>query len=212
MVDLLRNELLASGIDNVLIHRGDVLDFNFNEFIDHLGQPPIVMGNLPYNISSQILIRMLKNRQYVKRAVLMFQKELANRLNSLPGSRDYGRITVMLNYCAVLQPLMDLKPDQFFPKPKIDSTVLGIQFLDPPPNPAKNETFFFAVIKAAFGKRRKTLRNALSQSELMIDAKTAFNALTSAGIDPNKRAETLRADEFVRLADHLYSYIPEEVT
>ena len=94
-----------------------------------------------------------------------------------------------------------MKASLFFPKPRIDSQVIEIRFKESPDLPADNEKFFFRVIKAAFGKRRKTLRNSLSGSELGIDAQTAVSALNSAGIDPARRAETLTVGEFVRLSN-----------
>ena len=203
LVELLRSELFSAGIDNVVIQQGDILALNFQEVSEALGQVPIVIGNLPYNISSQILVRLIKNRQYVDRAALMFQKELAIRLMAPPGKRDYGRISVMLNYCTIIRPIMELSADQFFPKPNIDSTILDIRFLNPLPHPVEDEPFLFELIKAAFGKRRKTLRNSLSQSDLGIDADTAEKAMTVVGIDPKRRAETLQIDEFTSLCKML---------
>jgi 16S rRNA (adenine1518-N6/adenine1519-N6)-dimethyltransferase len=159
------------------------------------------MGNLPYNISSQVIVKLIHARQYVDRAVLMLQKEMAQRICAGPGSKTYGRLSVMLQYCATARELMQVKAAQFFPAPKVDSTVIGIRFSAPPPFPAIDEALLFRVIKAAFGKRRKTLRNALSQSDLQLDPATCETLLTQAGIDPTRRAETLSVAEFVRLSN-----------
>lgn len=134
-------------------------------------------------------------------AILMFQKELARRICGWPGNKDYGRISVMLGYCAEIIKIADVKASLFFPKPKIDFEILEIRFKEYPGFPADNEKFFFSVIKAAFGKRRKTLKNSLSGSELGIDAQTAASALNSAEIDPVRRAETLTVEEFVKLGN-----------
>ena len=168
------------------------------------------MGNLPYNISSQILVQLVKSRASVKRAILMFQKELAQRITSQPSSKDYGRLTVMLQYCAEVEKLLDVKAPHFFPKPKVDSEVLEIRFQETPKFLAHDEGLLFSVIKAAFGKRRKTLKNALAGSALDIDAGRALNILENAGVDPVRRAETLSVQEFVNLSNALSEYRQNE--
>ncbi len=140
-------------------------------------------------------------RTMVSRAVVMFQKELAERLLAVPGNKTYGRITVMLAYCAEIKTVATIKARMFYPRPKVDSEVLEIRFREKIDHPADDEAYLFQVIKAAFGKRRKTLKNALSQSQLGIDGPTAEKALTAASIDPMRRAETLTVDEFVRLSN-----------
>jgi 16S rRNA (adenine1518-N6/adenine1519-N6)-dimethyltransferase len=133
----------------------------------------------------------------------MFQKELAERLMAAPGGKAYGRITAMLRYCSDIRSLANVRASLFFPKPKVDSEVIEIKFKSVPEYPANNEAFLFKVIKAAFGQRRKTLKNSLMGSELHVDTKTAGSALEAAGIDPARRAETLEAEEFVRLSNCL---------
>jgi 16S rRNA (adenine1518-N6/adenine1519-N6)-dimethyltransferase len=134
----------------------------------------------------------------------MFQKELARRICAQPGNKDYGRISVMLRYCADIFIIADVKSSLFFPKPKIDSEILEIRFKEKPDFIVDDEMFFFSVIKAAFGKRRKTLKNSLSGSELGIDAQTAESALNIAEIDPSRRAETLTIEEFAKLGNAIY--------
>ena len=158
-----------------------------------------VVGNLPYGISSQILVKLIQSRSVVERTILMFQKELAQRLTAQPGGRDYGRITAMLRYCADIRILANIKASVFYPPPKVDSTVIEARFKSTLIYGAHDETMLFAVIKAAFGNRRKTLKNALTASGLDIDSQTALKALDSAGIDPSRRAETLKPAEFVSL-------------
>jgi 16S rRNA (adenine1518-N6/adenine1519-N6)-dimethyltransferase len=116
----------------------------------------------------------------------------------------------MLRYCADIKRLAEVKASLFFPKPKVDSEVLEIIFKNIIKYPAKDELFFFRVIKAAFSKRRKTLKNALAGSELHIDAKTAVQVLKNAGIDPSRRAETLTVQEFVKLSNYIGDVIPTE--
>jgi 16S rRNA (adenine1518-N6/adenine1519-N6)-dimethyltransferase len=201
IIGLLRTELLAAGIDNVEIREADILRVDLESVAREVGRPLVVLGNLPYNISSQVIVQLLHARSRIDRAVLMLQKEMAQRICAGPGSKDYGRLSVMLGYCADTRMLMQVRAPLFFPAPKVDSTVLGIQFADPPPFPADDETLLFRVVKAAFGKRRKTLRNALSQSDLNLEPSTCENLLEAAQIDPMRRAESLSVSGFVRLSN-----------
>lgn len=205
MLKLLRAEVLAAGLDNVEFIQANILRFDWAGPAKKAGQKIVVLGNLPYNISSQILVRLIDNRKRVKRAVLMFQKDLAERLAARPGGKQYGRLTVMLAYCATVKPLFRIEAERFFPRPKVESEVLEITFRKSMPLTANNEKFLFQVVKAAFGRRRKTLKNALAGSTLNLDARTARTALQCAGIDPVRRAETLSVEEFVRLSNQLKS-------
>ena len=201
LIDLLKTEILANGLSNVELMEENILKFDINRLAENVGHKIIIIGNLPYNISSQILVKLIKSRTAVIRAVFMFQKELARRITAQPGCKDYGRLTVMLGYCAKIKKLADVKASLFFPKPKVDSQLIEIRFLETIKYPAYDEALLFRVIKGAFGQRRKTLKNALAGSELNIDAKTAQNILDKAGIDSSQRAETLTVLEFVKLSN-----------
>ena len=201
LIDLLKTEILANGFSNVELMEENILKFDINRLAENVGHKIIIIGNLPYNISSQILVKLIKSRTAVIRAVFMFQKELARRITAQPGCKDYGRLTVMLGYCAKIKKLADVKASLFFPKPKVDSQLIEIRFLETIKYPAYDEALLFRVIKGAFGQRRKTLKNALAGSELNIDAKTAQNILDKAGIDSSQRAETLTVLEFVKLSN-----------
>ncbi len=203
LIDLLNTELLTHNIANVSLMEKSILHLDIEELSRRLGHQIVVMGNLPYNISSQILVKLINSRTAVDRAVLMFQKELAQRITAQPGGKDYGRLTVMLNYCADLNRLATIEAALFFPKPKVDSEVLEIKFKNLLLDRAYNEEFLFRVIKAAFGRRRKTLKNALAGSQLRITGDTALRALNLASIDPVRRAETLEVSEFVALSNCL---------
>lgn len=145
----------------------------------------------------------------VSRAILMFQKEMAQRISAQPDCKDYGRLSVMLRYCSNIKKLADAKASLFYPKPKVDSEILELRFKSKAVHPARDEAFFFRVIKAGFGNRRKTLKNALAASELDIDANTATDILERSGIDPVRRAETLNTAEFVKLSNLLYDSCPK---
>ena len=204
LVGLLQNELAAEGLDNVSLLEQDILKFDIPALAGAEENDLTVVGNVPYNISSQILVQILKARACIKKSVLMFQKELAQRITAPPGSKAYGRISAMVQYCSKVTVLTEVKAGLFFPKPNIDSLVLGIDFDPDAGKKVRDEAFLFDVIKAAFSKRRKTLRNALTGMLPGFDAKMSAKALERAGIDPVRRAETLTVDEFVRLSNHIY--------
>ena len=206
IIGLLQTELIAAGIDNVEIRTADILTVDLAAISGALGRPLVVLGNLPYNISSQVIVQLIQARRGVDRAVLMLQKEMVQRICAGPGSRDYGRLSVMLGYCAKTRVLMQVKASQFFPAPKVDSTVIGIRFTGPPACAADDEAFLFRVVKAAFGKRRKTLRNALSQSDLELSPPICEQLLEKAAVDPMRRAERLSVSEFVRLSNLIGAY------
>ncbi|MEA3416563.1 MAG: 16S rRNA (adenine(1518)-N(6)/adenine(1519)-N(6))-dimethyltransferase RsmA [Thermodesulfobacteriota bacterium] len=201
VLELLKTELIANSISNVVLIKKNILKVNIESIAEKAGRRLIVIGNLPYNILSQILVQLIKSRSVVSRAIFMLQKELSRRITAKPCCRDYGRLTVMLQYCADIKKIADIRAHQFFPKPKVDSEVLEINFKTAIKCPAKDETFLFKIIKAAFGQRRKTLRNALAGSEINIDTKTAQKMLDKAGIYPSRRAETLTVSEFVKLSN-----------
>ena len=199
LAQLLKTELLVHKLTNVEIIEKNILHVDIHSLAKKLDHRLIVMGNLPYNISSQVLIQLIEARDHVSRSILMFQKDLARRITASPGNKDYGRLTVMLSYCAEIKSIATIAPSLFYPAPKIDSEVVEVNFNISRTYPPHDETMLFQVIKAAFGNRRKTLKNALSASGLHIDPQIAQQALAAAGIDPGRRAETLGVSEFVAL-------------
>ena len=203
IIAILNMEVLVSGLTNISIIEKDILSVDMTALVEDMGGKIVVMGNLPYNISSQILVQLIRSRGGISRAVLMFQKELAQRITAETGCKDYGRLTVMLRYCSDIKKLVDAKASLFFPKPKVDSQILELKFKKEIDHKAADEPFLFKVIKAGFGNRRKTLKNALATSELNIDPNTATVVLEKSGIDPIRRAETLTVEEFVRLSNTL---------
>jgi len=203
IVDILKTEILASNLSNVVVIEQNILKIDIKSLAENIGQELLVMGNLPYNISSQILVQLIKSRAALTRAVFMLQKELSQRITAQPGCKDYGRLSVMLAYCADIKKIADVKASVFFPKPKVDSEVLELRFKKRLKYSANDEDHFFRVIKAGFGNRRKILKNSLAASELNIDSNAAQNILERAGIDPVRRAETLTVEEFVTLSNNL---------
>ena len=210
LVEILTCELAAANIDNVELINKDILKVDIRELAGK--QKFIVLGNLPYNISSQILFALVKERRYVKKAVLMFQKELAQRIQADPGGKDYGRLSVGLQYCSNVKNIASLEGHLFFPRPEVESRVIEISFFGRTCFSGKKEEFFFKVIKAAFSKRRKTLRNSLAGPELGIDPQMAARFLEQSGISPVRRAETLNINEFISLTETLWINLYEDIT
>lgn len=152
-----------------------------------------IVGNLPYYISSPILFHCLAYADAITDMHFMLQKEVVARMAAAPGGKTYGRLSVMLQLACRVEPLFDVPPEAFAPPPKVDSAVVRLVPLPPDQRPVVDPGSLDAVVKAAFGQRRKTLSNALRQ---VLDA----DALREAGIDPRARAETLPPDVFVHLA------------
>ena len=199
LTDLLRTELRKADLENVQVIEQDFLRVKLADLSRMHNRQLVVCGNLPYNISSQILVRLIEERSNISRAVLMFQKELAERLMAPPGVKAYGRISAMLQYCADIKPLVALDKQHFHPAPKIASQVITIDFFQEPVSPVEDERLLFRVIKAAFANRRKTLKNSLSAGGLGMTTRIAQKALEMASIDPRRRAETLTPTEFAEL-------------
>jgi len=205
LIPPLTSEIEAAGLKNVVILNQDILALDMAAIAEREKQPLVVMGNIPYNISSQIFVQLAMNRGYLSSAALMFQKELAQRIMASPGSKAYGRLAVMASYCAQARVIAEIPAARFYPKPKVDSLVLGFSFGQQTENLAIDENFLYKTVKASFSRRRKTLKNALSGPILKLDAATAKNQLLAAGIDPGRRAETLAIEEFVKLSNLLYA-------
>ena len=207
LVPLLQAELLAHGLQHVQVMETNILTLDLNRLAEQEGQPFVVIGNLPYNISSQVMVKLITERRSVRRAVLMFQKELADRLCAGPGNRTYGRLSVLLQYCAEMKVLREIKAEMFYPKPKVGSTVLQIDFKARIEPQVSDEALMIRVVQAAFGQRRKTLRNALAGGLLPLGSAGAVAVLEAAVIDPQRRAETLSVADFVRLTDAVGRYL-----
>lgn len=174
-----------------IVHR-DVLRVDFTELAN--GQPIRLVGNLPYNISSPILFHALEHAAVIRDMHFMLQKEVVDRMAAGPGSKVYGRLSVMLQaYCQVIS-LFVVPPGAFRPPPKVDSAVVRLVPRDPASISINDHTRFAEVVKAAFGQRRKTLRNALNNV-------VSAEQFIAAGVRPDARAEQLDVAEFIALAN-----------
>lgn len=197
LAPLLKKELENHGIEWVDILGQDIMETDIPALAKD--KKLVVISNLPYNISSQILFRLVQKRASIEKAFLMFQKELADRILSLPGKKAYSRLSAVAQYAARISFVASVGPTAFFPRPTVDSTVLAFDFHVPADVSADTETLLFTVIKAAFSKRRKSLKNALVGQDLGLQKDAVARALEQAEIIPERRAETLTVDEFLTL-------------
>ena len=192
--------LAASLGDRARILHADCLQVDLPDLVREEGRRcAILVGNLPYNITGAIIERVLAARKSLVRAVLMVQREVARRITASPGGRDYGVLSLAVQTACVPQKLFDLRPGHFDPPPKVHSSVLRFPFDQPPPLRIQDEARFFRVVRAAFGQRRKMLRNSL-MTLTEGDAGAVVDALEQADIDPRLRAESLSAEAFEHLA------------
>ena len=189
---------------NVEVLNADVLKLDLNKLIDDCfqGMHVAVCANLPYYITSPVIMALLESRIPVDAVTVMVQKEAAARLCAPVGSRDAGAVTVAVNYYAQAEKLFDVSAGSFMPAPKVDSSVIRLNIRKEPPVEVSDEKFFFRVIKAAFGQRRKTASNSLSAG-LGIPKDKVSSAIAAAGFDPSVRAESLTMQELALLSECL---------
>ena len=206
LINILKENLPLKDKGKITCIAGDVLKLNFKEISDKFEQKIKVLGNLPYNISSPFLEKLIVNRQYIKSAILMFQFEVAQRLTAVPKKKEYGALSVISQYYARISPLIKIKRDAFYPRPKVDSMVLEIDFEKPYPFQAENEESFHRIVKAAFSCRRKTILNSLERGMVSVPREILAKALRECLIDPKRRAETLTIDEYIRLSSVLKAH------
>ena len=196
MIRVLRAEL--AGVDNVDIEDVDALRYDLHMAAKWRGDQITVCGNLPYHISAPLLFKIIDARRDVHHAVVMIQKEMADRLVASPGTKDYGALGVMIRTYANVATVAKVGAGSFSPPPKIDSTVVKLTPLAnaEPRVPLADPKRYSAVVHAAFGQRRKTLRNAL---RAVFDEAAVDTALAATGIDGTRRGETLDIAEFAAL-------------
>lgn len=177
--------------DKIIIHEGDALELDFAT----LGAPLRIVGNLPYNISSPLLFHFAEYTERITDMHFMLQNEVVERMVASHSTKAYGRLSVMLQYRFFMEKLLDVPPESFRPAPKVDSAIVRMIPLPAEQILVRNETLFAAIVAAAFGQRRKTLRNTL-RSYLQ---ESEFSALE---INPQLRAENLSVADFVRVANY----------
>ncbi len=202
LVEVLKAEL--GSVSNIEIVHGDVLEYDFASVRPEAEEGRVrVVGNVPYHLSSPIVLRLLEYRESVDRAVMMLQREVAERLAASPGTKDYGPLSV---YVALYtQPRLEMRVPAscFVPRPEVDSRVIRLDMRRDPLCRVDDPALFRDVVRSCFAKRRKTLLNNLRQSGLPVGQDTIPSILEELGIDGTRRAETLSVVEFASLSNRI---------
>ncbi|MBI5181529.1 MAG: 16S rRNA (adenine(1518)-N(6)/adenine(1519)-N(6))-dimethyltransferase RsmA [Nitrospirae bacterium] len=199
LIDKLREEF--GSFNNIEIIAKDALKFSFKEIKERFK----VAANLPYYITTPIIFHLLQFKDRIISMTLMMQKEVAERIVATPGGKDYGILSIAVQFYTEPKISFIVPPSAFHPRPKVESAVVSFSILKNRRVDVLNEGFFFKVVRAAFSQRRKTLRNALKSANLpKINDEALDAAFAKTGIDPKRRGETLSIAEFARLADNLY--------
>ena len=193
LIPILQEE--CSPLGELRIHNVDALKFDFSSLTS--GNEKLrVVGNLPYNISTPLIFHLLEQAAEIKDMHFMLQKEVVERLAASPGGKDYGRLSIMVQYYCEVEKLFTVPPGAFFPPPKVTSAVVRLTPYEKPKVTVKDIALLNRVVTQAFSQRRKTLRNTLKK---LIDTET----ISGLDIDPSRRPETLSLEEYARLADAL---------
>lgn len=191
-----------SGFRNVKVMNGDILKTDLRKLMEEefAGMEVCVCANLPYYITSPVIMKLLEERLDVEAVTVMVQKEAAQRICAQAGTRQCGAVTIAVRYYAEPQLLFSVSAGSFLPAPKVDSAVIRLNIRKQPEFEVQDETLFFRIIKSAFGQRRKTLPNALSAG-LGLEKAKIIAVLTEAEIPLNHRAEQLSMEQFACLAN-----------
>ena len=190
--------------DNLKVVNADVLETDLHKLIEEefSGMEVVVCANLPYYITSPVIMKLLEDKLPISAITVMVQKEAAQRICAEVGSRQSGAVTVSVNYYAKPEMLFSVSAGSFMPAPKVDSAVIRLNVLDEPPVKVNDEKKFFSVVKAAFSQRRKVISNSLS-SGLSLDKSKIAEILEKSGVPLNARAEKLSLQNFADIANNL---------
>lgn len=198
LIPILQEELKE--YDNFeLIHK-DALKVNYNELIGDEKSVKVV-ANLPYYVTTPIIVNLLNGDYNFKSLTIMIQKEVAERINAEHSTKEYGAFSLLVQYYCNTKIIRRVPPSCFIPSPKVDSIVIRLDKLDKPPVDVEDEKLFFNIIRQAFNMRRKTLWNGMKN--LGMDKEKLQRAFEKAGIDPNRRGETLTIQEFATLSNNI---------
>ena len=192
----------VGGQSHVTVLQGDAMRMDLSALVKEQfgGMPVSVCANLPYYITSPLLMRLLESRLPVDNITVMVQKEAATRLCARPGTRECGAVSFAVQYYAQAEKLFEVSRGSFLPAPQVDSTVIRLRVREAPPCRVEDEGALFRLVRAAFGQRRKTLANAVASA---VGKERAAAAMEACGIPATARAEELELSAFARLADAL---------
>ncbi len=190
--------------ENIEIVHSDILKVDLKQLIqtEKSYKQVKVIGNLPYYITTPIIMKILEERTRVSDIIIMLQKEVADRLKASPGNKDYGSLSIAVQYFCTVEPVASVPKTVFIPKPNVDSSIIRLVVRSQPLVYVDDEDLFFKVVRAGFNQRRKTLLNSLSNA-MGIDKRILEETLLLCKIDPARRAETLTIEEFEILTNHL---------
>lgn len=191
--------------DNVEVVHADVMDVDLKALIAEKfeGRKPKVVANLPYYITTPIIMMLLEEQIPVSDIVVMIQKEVAERISAKPSTKAYGALSVATQYYSEPRIIAKVPRTVFMPQPNVDSIVIRMTLRPEPPVVLDNPSLFFKVVKAAFGQRRKTLHNALNAGGFGQSKDQTADFLRACDIDPARRGETLSIEEFAKLANYI---------
>lgn len=202
------------GMPNVYVINEDILKVDMKGIIDKLKQNPKVkrikvIANLPYYITTPVIMRLLELENHeIDMMEFMVQKEVAERMCADPGGKDYGALTLAVNYHSIPKIVMNVGAENFIPQPSVNSSVIRLDILSSPPAEILNKTIFFKTVKAAFSQRRKTLLNALGSSGVILGGKTELSKILSdLNINEKIRGEALSLSEFAKISNIISSTI-----
>lgn len=190
---------------NIEVINEDILKVDLHKLIEEnfKGERVKVVANLPYYLTTPIIMKFLEDRVPVDSLTLMVQKEVAQRMVAGPGTKDYGSLSMGVQYYCQPNILLRVPPSVFIPQPKVESSVIRLDLLEEPRVQVEDEDLFFALIKDAFGKRRKTILNALSTGSLRLDRTLLREKLKESNIEENRRGESLTLEEYALLSNNL---------
>ena len=196
--------------DNVKIINEDILKLDLKKVIDDefKGEKVSIAANLPYYITTPILLHLVQSDLPISTFVFMMQKEVAERIMASPGTKAYGALTLAVQFYCTSEVVMDVPPSSFIPRPAVNSTVLKLVKRDKPAVEVKDTRLFFRMVKMAFGQRRKVFTNAMKAGG--ISAEQGKEILAACGIDGKRRGETFSMEEFASLADAWYDLIHKD--
>ena len=199
------DETLAE-FDNVEVINSDVLKVDLHKLIEEKfsGMKVAVCANLPYYITSPVIMHLLESKLPVENITVMVQKEAAQRLCAPVGSRDAGAVTVAVDYYADAEKIFDVSAGSFMPAPKVDSSVIRLNVRKQPPIDLSDEKLFFRMVKAVFAQRRKTAANSISAG-MSLPKETVYKAIEAAGYSDNVRAESFTLNELASLANEIFT-------
>ncbi len=202
MIPVLKDVL--SNYGNIEIVNADILKVDIKSIVDEKndGRPIKVVANLPYYITTPIIMSLFETHIPIESMTVMVQREVADRMISIPGSKDYGALSLAVQYYAAPEIVANVPPNCFLPRPKVGSAVIRLEKYAYPPVSVSDESLMFAVIRAAFNQRRKTLANALGNAAgIACTKEQARAAIAAAGLPCNVRGESLTLEQFAKLTD-----------